>query len=399
MTWRDAVPLLTTPIAAVALACSQNPAAIPPIAPGAATAPTERATFLTLIGDDTLAIEWIEFGDGWVEADALIRGSRTTFREYRLEMSEAGDVTAYSERVHSGGTSSAPLVRTVELQGSGAQRALVTWSEGDDGPETRDFAAAPGSVPFVDMLHWPFEMALRWHAARGELPDELATFTGGGMRFGLVGNEDGTWGLRHPSRGVSTMELDAEGRILALDGTGSTRAYDLTRLGPDALDRDAVGARFADRPLGELSGRGEIDDVVAGVHFTGDYGTPQRRGRAIFGGLLEYGTWWRTGANRATHLSIDRDIVIGGERVPAGDYTLSSIPEEDGGTLIINRQTGQGGQSYDESLDQARVPMRRDHLDERVEGFEIRAVAATEGGRLELRWDDTVYWVPFTVPE
>lgn len=146
-----------------------------------------------------------------------------------------------------------------------------------------------------------------------------------------------------------------------------------------------------------ISGRGEIDDVVHGVRFTGDYGAPLRRGRDIFGELLAYGVWWRTGANRATHLSFDGDIVIDGERIPAGDYTLSSIPEEDGGILITNRQTGQGGQSYDESMDQARVRLRRDRLPERVDVFTIRAVPDGEGGRLELRWDDTVYWVPFTV--
>jgi hypothetical protein len=135
---------------------------------------------------------------------------------------------------------------------------------------------------------------------------------------------------------------------------------------------------------------------VAGVHFTGHYGEPLKRGREIFGALLSYGDWWRTGANQATHISFDRGLVIDGEVIPAGDYTLSSIPEEEGGTLIINRQTGQGGQSYDPSMDQARVEMRRDRLDEVVEAFEIRAVETEEGGRLELRWDDTVYWVPFT---
>ena len=113
--------------------------------------------------------------------------------------------------------------------------------------------------------------------------------------------------------------------------------------------------------------------------------------------LLAYDVWWRTGANAATQFGFDQDIVIDGVTVPAGFYTLSSIPQEDGGTLIINRRTGQGGQSYDEAEDQARVEMRRDQLDETVEVFEIRVVPDGDGGRIELRWDDVVYWVPFTV--
>jgi hypothetical protein len=107
--------------------------------------------------------------------------------------------------------------------------------------------------------------------------------------------------------------------------------------------------------------------------------------------------WWRTGANNATQFSFDGDITIDGVVIPAGDYSLTSIPDADGGTLIISRRTGQGGQSYDEAEDQARVRLRRDALDETVEVFEIRVVAADDGGRIELRWDDVVYWVPFTV--
>jgi len=382
-----------------AFGCSPGlePADAPVPDPASGSSEVERAVYLTRIGDDTLAVEWVAFGPDRVEADAVIRGSSTTFRRYRLEFGPEGEVEAYSERVHEGGTADAPLARTTDLEGSGADRVLVTRDPETGEEERTPFDAPPVSVPFIDMLHWPFEAALRWHAREGGWPREIPVFTGRGMRFDLIENEDGTFGLRHPSRGISTLELDAEGRILALDGTGSTRAYDLLRLEVGALDRAAIGARFADRPLGELSGRGEIDDVVHGVHFTGDYGTPLRRGRDIFGELLAYGVWWRTGANRATHLSFDGDIVIDGERIPAGDYTLSSIPEEDGGTLIINRQTGQGGQSYDEAMDQARVRLRRDRRPERVEVFAIRAVPDGEGGRLELRWDDAVYWVPFTV--
>ncbi|MDG2239633.1 MAG: DUF2911 domain-containing protein [Longimicrobiales bacterium] len=86
-------------------------------------------------------------------------------------------------------------------------------------------------------------------------------------------------------------------------------------------------------------------------------------------GLLAYGVWWRTGANSATQFGFDRDITIDGEVIPVGFYTLSSFPEADGGTLIINRRTGQGGQSYDEAENQAGITMRRDSLDEHVEVF------------------------------
>jgi hypothetical protein len=358
--------------------------------------PPGEAAFLTLLGDDTLAVEWMRVRNGTVEAEALIRGSRTLFGVYRLTFGEDGTVVAYRADTHAGADADAPLVRSERLERDGAGPELVVTR---DGEERRDpVELESGAVPFVDMLHWPFEASLRWQMeARAALEGYVPVFSARGIsRFDLVANDDGTWQLVHPSRGPSTMEVDEEGRIRWLDGTGSTRAYDLRRVEHGAVDPAALAATFADRPMGELSGRGEIDATVAGVHFTGHYGEPLKRGREIFGALLSYGDWWRTGANQATHISFDRGLVIDGEVIPAGDYTLSSIPEEEGGTLIINRQTGQGGQSYDPSMDQARVEMRRDRLDEVVEAFEIRAVETEEGGRLELRWDDTVYWVPFT---
>lgn len=357
----------------------------------------ERAAYLTLMGDDTLAVEWLDFGERSVDAQALIRGSRTTWNEYHLEMGPAGELTAYSARTWAGGSNAGELIATETLVlGDGVPQLVTTRG---DQESRRDFEGGACAVPFVDMLHWPFEAAMRCQVEHnGQVGEAVETFSGRGSTFPTARNADGSWSLTHPSRGPSTMHIDEWGRILDLDGTGSTRAYDLKRMAWDDLDQAEFGRLFADRPLGELSGRGEVDDLVAGVRFTGDYGTPRKRGRDIFGGLLAYGVWWRTGANASTTLAFDHDITVDGVVIPAGEYSLSSIPEEDGGTLIFNRQTGQGGQTYDEANDQARVRLRRDRLEETVEVFEIRAVLDGENaGRIELRWDDTVYWVPFTV--
>jgi len=83
--------------------------------------------------------------------------------------------------------------------------------------------------------------------------------------------------------------------------------------------------------------------------------------------------------------------------VPAGDYTLFSIPGEDRGILIVNRQTGQTGTAYQEELDLGRAPMRRDTLDDPVETFTIGVRDTDDGGVLELLWDRTAYRVPFRV--
>ena len=355
----------------------------------------DQIAYLTLMGSDTLAAEWMEFGDGYVEAQALVRGSRTTWSEYRLEYDPAGAITGWSASTFEGapGATEPTRVETMRMTDAGAE--LVVTQNGEE--RVAEFSAEPGEVPFIDMLHWPFELAFRRQAESGALGTAVATFSGRGMTFEVEPMGAGTYSVIHPSRGPSTATVNESGHITALDGTGSTRAYQLSRTTWDALDRNAYRTMFGDRPLGELSGRGEIDQTVAGVRFTGDYGTPQRRDREIFGNLVAYGARWRTGANRATHLSFDQNLVIDGQTVPAGDYTLYTIPEENGGILIINQQTGQTGTSYDEARDQIRAQMQRGSLDTTVEVFEIEVVPTDGGGQIELRWQNTVYYVPFTV--
>ncbi|MDB4911587.1 MAG: hypothetical protein JWO39_2410, partial [Gemmatimonadetes bacterium] len=77
-----------------------------------------------------------------------------------------------------------------------------------------------------------------------------------------------------------------------------------------------------------------------------------RRGRTILGAVVPYGNVWRTGANEATVLIFDKDMTIGGTPVPAGAYSLWTIPKADGTVqLIINRQHGQWGTDYDSAQD------------------------------------------------
>jgi len=83
--------------------------------------------------------------------------------------------------------------------------------------------------------------------------------------------------------------------------------------------------------------------------------------------------------------------------IPAGEYTLYSIPEAEGGTLIINTQTKQGGTTYHEDRDQARVPMQVRPLDEVVELFTIVLELDGNTGELKLQWDQKEYFVQYEI--
>lgn len=190
--------------------------------------------------------------------------------------------------------------------------------------------------------------------------------------------------IRHPFRGVMGVNVDESGNLEYLDAGLTTRKLKVHRV--NELDMDALGTRFANNPVGELSGAVTAEFSFKGTDFTVEFGSPQKRDRELFGGIVPYGEVWRTGANRATHFSTSSDLRFGDLEVPAGEYTLFSIPEADGGTLIINSETGQNGNSYDESLDLGRVPMEVSTQDEVTEAFTITVEETDEGGRINLIW-------------
>lgn len=80
--------------------------------------------------------------------------------------------------------------------------------------------------------------------------------------------------------------------------------------------------------------------------------------------------------------------------VSSGEYTLFTIPEEDGGILIINKQTGQNGRSYEETMDLGRTTMTRVENADYVEEFTITVTGSGSDAALNLLWGNTKYTVP-----
>ena len=128
-----------------------------------------------------------------------------------------------------------------------------------------------------------------------------------------------------------------------------------------------------------------------GKTVTIQYSRPSMRGRKIFGGLVPYGEVWRTGANAATSLKTDTALMIGSASVPAGSYTLYSLPTATSWKLIISKQTGQWGTEYNQAQDLARVDMKVSQRSSPLEEFTI-SFDKTGGSSatLKLEWDTTI---------
>lgn len=152
-----------------------------------------------------------------------------------------------------------------------------------------------------------------------------------------------------------------------------------------------------------LSPHETISAVSDGNRVTVIYGRPYTKNprtgeeRKIWGGLVPFGRVWRTGADEATLLITQKPITLGGASIPAGAYSLFTLPEEDGSAkLIVNKQIGQWGigpGSYDEKQDLARIDMKKETLDTPVDQFTM----SVRGGELKMMWEKTEYSVPLTV--
>jgi hypothetical protein len=131
-------------------------------------------------------------------------------------------------------------------------------------------------------------------------------------------------------------------------------------------------------------------DLGGGKTIKTDYSSPRMKGRKIYGGLVPFGDVWRTGANEATTFVNSADVVVGGKTVPAGSYTIFTVPTADNWTLIVNKKTGEWGIPYKyESDELARVEMKVSKLPSRVESFTIAYAKSASGCTLRLDWETT----------
>jgi hypothetical protein len=155
----------------------------------------------------------------------------------------------------------------------------------------------------------------------------------------------------------------------------------------------------------KLSPHETISSVIDGNRVTLVYGRPYTKNprtgeeRKIWGTLVPFGKVWRTGADEATLLITQKPLVIGETQVPAGAYTLFTLPQEDGSAkLIINKQLGQWGLQYDAQQDLARVDLKKDALEKPVDQFTMALEKNPAGGGvLKLSWENIQYSLAFTV--
>jgi len=143
-----------------------------------------------------------------------------------------------------------------------------------------------------------------------------------------------------------------------------------------------------------------VATTIGGKKITIDYYAPSMHGRKIMGALVPFDKVWCTGANWATKITSEGALEIGGLKLPAGSYSIWTLPSEKEWMLIINKKTGQFHLNYDPSQDFGRTRMNLKTLGTPVETFQI-ALRQDGGnqGTLAVLWETTEASIPFTVSQ
>ena len=380
-------------------------------------APPEQYGFVTVLGTDTVAVERIARSPTRLVTDGVDRWPFVRRRHTKFDLAPDGKIRRMVMDVRTpNGQSPAERGRRVTADFSGK---TVTISIRDSAG-VRDTSFATGgaiTVPHVSMMYSVIELeiatALRHAAAAGLGPGDSVLFRqfypdrDVGPSFmlhrGFVHlRAEGKVELRHGwLSGTGDVTVDTSGRMLAYSGVRSTYkvAVERTHAPPDI---DSIGDRLAaaerrtglsqlsvrDTARGSIGRRGVLGGLRPSAGTRADTARRRDQLRPV----------WRTGANAATQFTTSAPITLAGLSLPAGTYTLWTVPRVRGVDLIVNRQTGQWGTEYSRAKDLGMAPMRSDSVTTPVERFTISIEASgAKRGTLAMAWGTFRWMAPIVV--
>jgi hypothetical protein len=127
------------------------------------------------------------------------------------------------------------------------------------------------------------------------------------------------------------------------------------------------------------------------------YSRPQKKGRVLFGDLVQYGQVWRLGANEATEIEFFKDVKIDGKKVKKGRYTLYALVDTDKWVIILNKETDTWGAfRYDSTKDVMRTTVPVQKQSPVIEELSMAFEKNKDGADLVIDWDDIKVDMPIS---
>ena len=199
--------------------------------------------------------------------------------------------------------------------------------------------------------------------------------------------------------GLFTLYLNEKGKVESLDATGSS--YNVKGTIVPRLNLDSIILSYARReekfgPFGWPNKSDSIQTVIGNSSIKINYTRPSMRGRVIFGEVVPWNRYWRTGANQATKITTSYPLYFNGKILPAGVYSVLTMPSQTGWTMMFNKEANIWGTDYNSAHDVLRVPMQVEQLKEPVELMTIEVVPTAKGGAINVIWERTKASAHFT---
>ena len=286
------------------------------------------------------------------------------------------------------------------LAAAGVASVRADTSDPRDGFHAPDARYAPMST--LTLAHWVVHFR--------NLSDKFPTVTlfteGPLLHFGVIAARAGR---------VDGLITDGSAAGESADELKRVRAATAV-LSPRSLEDDALAiAEFA-RTVPAFGRRGgpparsaqarrsprqvvltKIGDVRIGV----EWGSPQKRGREVWGSLVKWDAVWMPGADEATTLTTNGPIVLSvpgmaSLNVPAGDYTIYTLPRAGRFELIVSKDTGQFHTVHSPELELGRIVMQRADRAEVMEGLTFAIEPKDAGAAFKLIWDQREYFLQVT---
>jgi hypothetical protein len=333
--------------------------------PAAGQERADSGAFIVRLGRDTLSVErYVRSGDT-LRVTSVARSPQTAVRQFAAVFGPGGEV-----------------------------RAFATAREGD---ALQFRPVTGGAIPLAGGFYTPFQLAVQ-RAMAAEADSVTIQLLSGQEPLPIVVRRVDARTFTLPNQFGAAMRAttDTRGRINALDVAGGTTVQRLPWLDLDAMARQFRAQDAAGTGLGPLSPLDSPTVRIAGARIRVTYSRPSLRGRPL-AMLVPNDQVWRTGANNATELTTDRPLRFGDTTVPAGTYSLFTLPSAAGWKLIINRQTGQSGLDHDAARDLARIDMAVERNAPHTERFTIDVEQSAGGGVVRLRWGSIRASAPFAV--
>ena len=376
--------------------------------------PVEQYGFVARLGRDTVSVERVTRRGNTLTSDEVDRFPRVRQRHTEIELAPNGGIRHLVMDITTPSEPPKQRVRRVTVNVTGDSVHITKHDSA--GTVRRDFATG-GAIAMAHLPQMYSLYELYFAAALGSMKANPSAGDTAHLRQFYIDREfdrfplhtgrvwrkpDGKLDISHDwLSGIGEATVDSAGRLLSYSGARTTYKVDVTRVA-ELPNVDTVGKQFAAREtesgFKQLSVRDTARATIGTATFAVDYGRPLARGRELLGALLPFDYVWRTGANAATQFTTSAPITLAGIRVPAGTYTLWTVPRKKGADLVVNKQTGQWGTEYDGARDLGMARMTSDSLATPVEQFTI-AITPKDArhGDLTMEWGPFRWTAPIVV--